>query len=176
MPNKEKIGSDGYSEEVFDAKRSELEEMGITYQPPSSERNANDEWRSLDKEAPQEAKKIIATLDRLSANARRLAEKEELHREYIELIPKIEEAKTEIKNTLAEVSDAASSGVLREADEVMRMGDDLKGVLKSNSPVQPRSFVRMLIEEFLNAKKYVLEKLRKWLGLQNRYGDRLPSE
>jgi len=174
MPKKEKIGSDGYSEEIYDAKRNELEELGIAYQPPSPERNSDEEWKSLNDEVSHEAKKIIATLDRLSANAKRLAEKDELHREYLGLVPRVEEAREEIKKTLAEVSDTASFGVVREAGEVLRMGDELEDVLQSESPVQPRSLVRMLIEEFLNAKKYVLGKLRKWLGLQHRYGDPLP--
>ncbi len=170
MSKHEKVGSDGYSKEIFEAKMSELEAMGIPYQTPSDERGKDEEWTMFTDEASEEAKKVIETLDRLSANAQRKAEKEDLHREYLELLPKIEEARGEINRTLDEVSDAAPSAVIREAGDVLHLGEELKDILKSKSPVPQPSSVQELIAGFLEAKTFVLEKLRKLLGAQNRFG------
>lgn len=170
MSKHEKIGSDGYSKELFEAKLSELDALGIPYQPPSTERNTDEEWKMFHDEASDEAKKVVDTLDRLSANAQRMAEKDDLHREYLELLPKIEEAREEIRRTLDDVSDAAPSSMIREVDDVLHMGEELTGVLKSKSPVPGRSSVQEHVGGFIEAKTFVVEKLRKLLGAQNRFG------
>ena len=173
MSKTEKLGADGYSKAAFDAGMDDLQVSGITYQPPSNERKGDTEWSELYEAATVEERRAIDNLDRLYANAKREAPEEDAHREYLEMLPKIEEAKGEINRTLEHVSDSAPVGVINEAREVLDMGDDLAKALKGEKPVPPRSVIQVLVREFITAMKYVLGKLRKWLGGQNKYGDPL---
>jgi hypothetical protein len=120
--------------------------------------------------ATEDEERVRNSLWRMLANAQKEAGAEDAHREYLELLPRIESAKGEINETLAKVSTLAPEGALREAGEVVRMGDELAQVLKGERPVPPRTIVRQLIDEFLRAKEYVLSKLRKFLGTQNKFG------
>ncbi|KKU79193.1 MAG: hypothetical protein UY04_C0015G0047, partial [Parcubacteria group bacterium GW2011_GWA2_47_7] len=107
MPNNERVGSDGFSQEVFDSTLGKLEDLGIVYVAPSPERNADEEWKMLNEQASREAKNIIATLDRLSTNAKRITATENLRQDYHEIIPKIREAKEKIHKTVYTVSGMA---------------------------------------------------------------------
>lgn len=162
MSKKEKVGSDGYSKAAFQDGLDKLDQSQIAYQSPSIQRNDSAEWRADVEGASPEDQKTIATLDRLHANATRMAENQEL-------IAQIEKEKQELHASIARVSSVAPDGVIREAKDVERMGEKLSAALNSEKP-HPRSFIEDLVREFLEAKKYILSKLRKWLGMQNRYG------
>jgi len=165
MSKNEKIGSDGYSRKVFQAGLNELGKSKIPYQPPSVERESNDGWRADIEAATGEERKTVATLDRLHANAVRVAENEEL-------ATRIEREKQELHETIDRVSSVAPGNVIREAQDVERMGEQLSGALRSEQPPR-RSTIETLVRKFLELKEFVLSKLRKWLGVQDRYGDPL---
>jgi hypothetical protein len=162
MPKNEKIGSDGYSKVAFQAGLDGLDKSQIAYRSPSIERNDNAEWRADIEGASDKERKTIATLDRLHANAMRMAENQEL-------VARIEREKQELHEAIERASSVAPRNVISEARDVERMGEELSGVLKGERP-KHRSLIEVLIREFLKAKEYILSKLRKWLGMQDRYG------
>lgn len=162
MSKNEKLGSDGYSKKAFQAGLDRLDNSQILYQPPSDKRKDDPEWQTDTDAASAEDQKTVETLDRQYANAMRMAEKEEL-------VVRIEKETRELNESINRVIGHAPEGVIKEANTVVGMGERLSQVLKSEQR-QPRSLVEGLIQEFLKAKEYILSKLRKWLGTQDRFG------
>ena len=63
MKNRNGVPSDGYSKEVFEDSLGRLNEIGVTYEPPSHERDESGDWEFIHQVVSDDEKVLLGRLD-----------------------------------------------------------------------------------------------------------------